>query len=89
MADLSNPSGLGNMPAPRSTLLRPSPGDNTEPRLHRIEPAAIPVDGLQIERRYLLGRRTDGLPVLWQQRRRMPLAAPPVTRLQYDVLKPS
>ena len=47
----------------------PAPAATTS-RVHRIEPAAIPVDGLQLERRYMLGRRTDGLPVLWQQRRR-------------------
>jgi hypothetical protein len=79
-ADLTDP--------PASTLLRPGPTDQTEPRIHRIEPAAIPIDGLQLERRYLLGRRTDGLPVLWQQRRRVPLTAPPTMRLQHDVLIP-
>jgi hypothetical protein len=76
------------MPAPVSDLLRPSFADTGQPRIHRIEPAAIPIDGLTLERRYMLGRRTDGLPVLWQQRSRVPLAAPPTMRLQHDVLVP-
>jgi hypothetical protein len=86
LADLSGRTAE-LMPTPTTTLLRPNPTDAGQPRIHRIEPAAIPIDGLQIERRYMLGRRTDGLPVLWQQRRRAPLAAPPIMRLQHDVLE--
>ncbi|GAA0584776.1 hypothetical protein [Actinomadura livida] len=81
LADLSGPTRV-LMPPPASGLLRPTPGG--EEGIHRIEPAAVPADGLQLERRTMLGRRTDGLPVLWQQRRRVPLAAPPTMRLQHD-----
>ena len=48
----------------------------------------MPQRGLRIERRYQLGRRTDGLPVLWVQRRTTPLQGPPVSGLLFDVLEP-
>ncbi|GAA3388675.1 hypothetical protein [Cryptosporangium minutisporangium] len=73
------------MPAPITTLLRPTPGGGE--RIHSLQPSAVPVDGLQIERRYQLGRRVDGEPVLWLQRRRLPLAAPPTMRLRFDALE--
>jgi hypothetical protein len=44
------------------------------------------VDELQLERRYMLARRTDGRPVLWRQRR-VRLAAPLTVRPQHDVLE--
>lgn len=87
LADLSGPTAALT-PPPTSTLLRPGPTDVTPPRIHRIEPAAIPVDGVQLERRYRLGRRTDGQPILWQERRRVGLTAPPTMRLTHDVLDP-
>jgi hypothetical protein len=71
LADLSGRNAV-LMPHPATDLLRPSPADTGQPRIHRIEPAAIPVDGLQLERRYMLARRTDGQPILWRQRRRVP-----------------
>jgi hypothetical protein len=43
--------------------------------------------GLRVERRFILARRTDGSPVLWSQRRRIPLLAPPVNELRFDVLR--
>jgi hypothetical protein len=73
------------MDPPRTTLLRPTPGSGEA--VHRIHPAAVPVDGLQLERRHMLGRRADGLPVLWQQRRRVRLAAPPTMNLRHDTLE--
>ena len=36
---------------------------------------------------YVLGRRTDGQPVLWIQRRRTTLNAPPTSMLRFDVLE--
>jgi hypothetical protein len=36
----------------------------------------------------MLGRRTDGNPVLWTQRRRRPLLTPPGLRLRFDTLQP-
>jgi hypothetical protein len=84
LADLTRPGPRRLFPPPVSTLLRPTPGGGGS--VHRLDPAALPVDGLQVERRHLLGRRTDGTPVLWQQRRRVPLTTPPTMRLQFDVL---
>lgn len=46
-------------------------------RMPEIDPAAVPAAGLRLERRWVLARSRDGLPVVWQQRRRIdPLAAP-------------
>ena len=57
--------------------------------VHQIEPASVPTRGLQLERRYVLGRGTDGQPVLWTQRRRLPLLAPPAPHLRFDVMRES
>jgi len=54
---------------------------------HQIEPATIPSTGLRLERRYVLGRRTDGQPILWLQRRRLPLLGAPVSNLRYDLME--
>ena len=56
--------------------------------VHQLEPAAIPQDGLRLERRAMLARATDGAPVLWTQRRRQPLLTPPALRLRFDTLEP-
>jgi hypothetical protein len=64
------------------------PASGGQHPVHQLEPAAIPSDGVQVERRHLLGRRTDGQPVLWAQRRRVPLTAPPTLRLQFDTFAP-
>ncbi|MFG6194563.1 hypothetical protein [Nonomuraea sp. JJY05] len=72
------------LPEPESDLLRVSDVH----RIHQIEPAAIPTDGVRLERRAMLARRTDGTPLLWTQRRRVPLLTPPALRLRYDVLEP-
>lgn len=85
LADLSG-TEAGLTPAPTSDLLLDPASGGRHP-VHQLEPAVVPTDGLQIERRYLLARRIDGLPVLWTQRRRVPLAAPPTMRLQFDVLE--
>ena len=47
----------------------------------------MPTAGLRLDRRFVLGRGTDGRPVLWLQRRRMPLLAPPVSNLRFDVVE--
>jgi len=49
--------------------------------------SAVPNQGLRLERRYALARGTDGSPVLWRQRRRLPLLAGPVSHLRFDLLK--
>jgi hypothetical protein len=72
---------------PASRLLS-TPGAAATDPAHVIDPAAIPPRGVRIERRYVLGRRTDGLPVLWVQRRTSALQAPPVSGLLFDVLEP-
>jgi hypothetical protein len=75
------------MPEPVSPLLR-DPGAAAGEPVHAIEPATVPTMGLRLERRHVLGRRTDGLPVLWMQRRRLPLLGPPVSGLRFDVVDP-
>jgi hypothetical protein len=67
-------------PAPISELLQDDPA-------HRINPAVVPPQGMRLDRRYVLARQTDGRPVLWVQRQRLPLLSPPVSGLRYDVLK--
>lgn len=74
------------MPPPTSPLLVDPNAPATGP-VHQIEPATVPVTGLRLDRRFVLGRSTDGQPVLWLQRRRLPLVGPPVSNLRFDVLE--
>ena len=85
-ADLSGPTA-DLLPAATSDLLIDPAAGGVHP-VHQIEPAAIPADGVRVERRAILARRTDGTPVLWTQRRRQPLLAPPAIGLRFDVLDP-
>ena len=85
-ADLSGPTAVLQPAASSDLLVDPASG-GTHP-VHQIEPAAIPVDGVRLERRAMLARRTDGTAVLWTQRRRQPLLSPPGLRLRFDVLEP-
>jgi hypothetical protein len=85
LADLTvNPPRLAPEPRARvltdATAVRPAPA-------HQIEPATIPTLGLRLERRSVLARGTDGMPVLWTQRRRLPLLAPPAPRLRFDIFE--
>ncbi|WP_405065012.1 hypothetical protein OG558_23955 [Kribbella sp. NBC_01510] len=85
LADLDvRPPAL--MPAPVSPLLLDPAAPASGP-VHRIEPSAVPVTGLRLHRQWMLARRTDGLPVLWMQRRRLPLVGPPVSGLRFDALE--
>lgn len=84
-ADLSGPTAV-LLPPPVSDLLH-DPGSGGVHPVHQIEPAAIPQDGLRLERRAMLARGTDGQPVLWTQRRRQPLLTPPGLRLRFDTLE--
>jgi hypothetical protein len=86
-ADLSGPTAV-LMPPPVSDLLY-DPTAHGQPPVHQIEPAAIPQDGLRLQRRAMLARGTDAAPVLWTQRRRQPLLTPPALRLRFDALNPS
>lgn len=54
---------------------------------HQIDPVAIPSNGIEIARRWNLARDMNGLPVLWIQRQRSPLMAPPARRLLFDVME--
>jgi hypothetical protein len=85
-ADLTGAAAVLRDP-PAIDLLQDPAGGNGRP-MHQLEPAAIPPTGVRIERRHQLARRTDGSPVLWTQRRRAPLLAPPATRLLFDLLEP-
>jgi hypothetical protein len=72
-------------PKPAAELLA-DPARTANDPVHAIEPRAVPVQGLRLDRCYVLGRRSDGQPVLWIQRRRLPLLSPPANALRYDVL---
>ena len=85
LADL-NVRPIAPRPGPTSRLLRDPAAGPTDP-VHRIVPGAVSRNGIRIERRNVLGRRVDGLPVLWVQRRRTPLLAPPSSQLRFDVLE--
>jgi hypothetical protein len=77
VADLTRtPPGL--RPGPRSELLGAGAG-------HELEATAVPNQGLRVQRGYLLARGTDGRPVLWRQRRRIPVLGGPVSHLRFDV----
>lgn len=77
---------VGPRPGPTSRLLRDPSAGPADP-VHQILPGAVPRSGLRLERRYVLGRRTDGQPALWIQRRRAPLSSPPISSLRFDVLE--
>ena len=85
LADL-NERPIDPRPRPTSRLLRNPAASPTDP-FHEIAPGAIPRSGMRIERRFVLGRRVDGQPLLWVQRRRSPLFAPPASALRFDVLE--
>ena len=71
------------MPLPNAQVLQ-----SIEPeQLHVINPLAIPSNGIQLERRWQLARDMNGLPVLWIQRKRSPLLAPPARLLKFDVME--
>jgi len=74
------------MPPPASQLLL-DPLAPTDGPVHQIEPATVPTGGLRLDRRFVLGRQTNGWPILWMQRRRQPLLGPPVSNLRFDVLE--
>ncbi len=54
---------------------------------HELAASAVPNQGMRLERRYTLARGTDGRPVLWRQRRRLPVLGGPVSHLRFDLLK--
>jgi len=70
-------------PAPRAAMLDVATG------IHQIVPSTIPTSGLRLEERFMLARATDGRPVLWIQRQRLPLLGPPSHALRFDVPSPA
>ena len=77
-----------NPPVPRTPPLTELLRDPDAPAggpPHRLDPWAVPSQGRRLERRWVLGRMTTGDPVLWSQRRHIPLLAPPVNQLRFDV----
>ena len=79
VADLRDVPGTVRPPA-ASELLGAGAG-------HELAASAVPNQGLRLERRHVLARGTDGSPVLWRQRRRLPLLGPPVSHLRFDLLR--
>lgn len=90
LADLSA-GASAFMPEPQARLLydfahlAEDPAQQVGP-VHQIEPAAVSDQGLRLQRRWMLVRRTDGQPRLWMQRQRLPLLAPPTSGLRFDLL---
>jgi hypothetical protein len=79
VADLSQSPPV-TRPGPRSELLGAGSGQV-------LAASAVPNQGLRLERRHMLARGTDGRPVLWRQRRRLPVLAGPVSHLRFDLLR--
>lgn len=79
VADLSQTPPVPR-PGPRSQLIGAGQG-------HELAASSVPNQGMRLERRYALARGTDGSPVLWRQRRRLPLLAGPVSHLRFDLLR--
>jgi hypothetical protein len=84
LADLSGQEAVLLDPAQAKVLRNLNAGKDAP--VHQIDPSSMPRHGLRLERRYMLARDTHGQPVLWIQRRRMPLLAQPMLPLRFDVL---
>jgi hypothetical protein len=85
LADL-NARPVAPRPGPTSRMLRDPAATPADPS-HQIAPGTVPRAGLRLDRRHVLGRRTDAQPLLWVQRRRAPLTGPPASELRFDVLE--
>jgi hypothetical protein len=86
LADCSGAVAVPMQPEPQAQLLNDPHLVAPQP-VHVIDPAAVPVNGLLLERRWMLARDVTGQPILWVQRQRLPLLAPPAKRLRFDVLQ--
>jgi hypothetical protein len=73
------------LPPPEAEVLQGGTPDQRA--LHRIVPAAVPSQGIELERRAMLTRDAAGNPVLWTQRQRKPLRTPPGRTLRFDLLE--
>lgn len=84
LADLSRTTPVV-MPPPQAQILwAGTPGAR---QVHEVQPSAIPSNGIELERRWMLARDMHGNPVLWIQRQRKPLRSPPARRLRFDVMQ--
>ena len=81
LLDLSTPPVPVPMPRPSAEVLLPA-------GVHRVLSSAIPQDGIELERRYLLARDIHGRPQLWIQQQVRPLLSPPARALAFDVARP-
>jgi hypothetical protein len=86
LVDYSGPVGVLMDPVPASHVLNDPRLAEPQP-VHVIDPAAVPVDGLALERCWMLSRDTAAQPVLWVRRRRKPLLTPPSRHLRFDVME--
>ncbi len=69
--------GDNKMPLPKAQFLPTDPP-------HWIDPSSVPESGLALIRRVKLTRALDGSPLLWVERRQLPLIAPPQYDLNFD-----
>lgn len=82
LVDLSRQSP-GRMPAPEAEVLQTPAGASH----HQILPVAVPSNGMQVERRWMLARDMAGNPVLWIEREQSTLLSPPGRLLRFDVME--
>ena len=75
------------MPKARAEVL--TVRTNGATKIHEIEPATVPANGLELERRWMLARDRGGNPILWVQRQRMPRLNPPARTMRFDVMDQS
>ena len=71
------------LPAPISALLA-DPNRRARDPVHAIVPREVPQIGLELDRRWMAARRTDGMPMIWRQKRSRPLLDPPLSGLEFD-----
>jgi hypothetical protein len=85
-ADLSS-AAADLLPAPRARLLVDPTARAGEPP-HVIAPRAVRETGMRLRRQAKLARDADGRPLLWVERRQLPLLAPPSLDLAFDEAVP-
>jgi hypothetical protein len=77
------------MPMPRPAAKVLSAGTPETPELHKISAAVLSGGGVELERRWQLSRDINGRPVLWIERQRHILRAPPARNMRFDILEES
>ncbi|MBO9571407.1 MAG: hypothetical protein J7497_04260 [Chitinophagaceae bacterium] len=70
------------MPKVQAEVLKTEDGEHP----HQIQPLAVPQNGIEIRRQWMLARDMFGEPLLWIKRQRTPLLAAPGRRLRFDVM---